>query len=61
VRKVKAGGVNHHLQTHVKTGEVGVGDRVDGVGYDTINVGGMDTEGSDTGEYVTSSHEVLRE
>jgi len=61
VRKVEGGDVYHHLGTHVKAGEVGVSDRIDGVGYDAVDVGGVDTEGGDTGEYVTSSHEVLRE
>src|SRR6266702_4803921 len=45
----------------MKRGEVGVGDRVNGVGYDAVDVGGMDTEGGDTREHVTSSYEVLRE
>ena len=57
--KIEGGDVDHRLGTHVEAGEVGMGDGVDGVGYDAINVGGVDTEGSDTGEYVTSSHEVL--
>jgi len=61
VRKVEGGDVYHHLGTHVKAGEVGVSDRIDGVGYDAVDVGGVDAEGSDTGEYVTSSYEVLRE
>ena len=45
----------------MEAGEVRVSDGVDGVGYDAINVRGVDTEGGDTGEYVTSSHEVLGE
>jgi len=45
----------------VKVGEVGVGDGVDRIRYDAIDVGGADTEGGDAREHVTSSHKVLRE
>ncbi len=61
VRKIERGDIYHRLRAHVKMGEVGVGDGIDGVRYDAVDVGGADTERGDTGEYVTSSHEVLRE
>ncbi len=61
MRKVDGGDVEHCLRADMKAGEVRVGDRVDGVGYNTIDVGGADTKGSDTREHVTSSHDVLRE
>ncbi len=38
-----------------------MGNGVDGVGYDAVDVGGMDTEGGNTREHVTLSHEVFRE
>ncbi len=61
MRKVEGGGVDHCLRANVKVGEVGVGNGVDGIRYDAINVGGADMEGGNTGEDVTSSHKVLRE
>ena len=41
--------------------KVGVGDGVDEAGDDTIDVGGVDAEGGDTREHITSSHKVVRE